>query len=82
MVEGVSTRDQIRDQLTALAEQQLARWDEFADKEFTSNELGFDYTSRQGDYNGHIITLARASIPGLTLEQHRTFRDNLAEKQS
>lgn len=32
--------------------------------------------SRQTDYEGCILTVSKASVPGLTLEKHRVFREN------
>lgn len=77
MVEAVSGRDQIRNELIAFAQSYIDNWDQYGDKEFQSSEYGFDFVSRQTEYNGNILTIAKASVPGFTLEMHRNFRDNI-----
>ena len=67
----------MRDELCALAQTHINAWDSYADREFRSNEYGFDFTSRQTDYAGVILTVSKASVPGLTLDDHRHFRENL-----
>ena len=46
MVEAVSQRDQIRDELIVFANGFLENWENYADKEFRSNDLGFEFVSR------------------------------------
>ena len=41
-----SQRDQIRDELLIIAHEHINNWDEYADREFRSNEFGFDFVSR------------------------------------
>ena len=82
MVQAVSPREQIQNDLIAIAEQHIANWDNYADRETTSNQYGFEFASRQTDYENCVMTVAKASVPGLTLEQHRAFRDNLATQQA
>ena len=77
MVEAASDRSVIQAELKAFAEEQLAKWDQCADKEFKCSDHGFEYTSRQTEYNGCLMTMAKANVPGLTLEQHRAFREDL-----
>ena len=77
MVEANPARQQARDELAALAQQHIDNWDSYASREFVSEELGFRFTSRQCDVNGLIMTVSKATVPGLTLEQHRFFRENL-----
>ena len=67
----------MRDELCALAQTHIDAWDSYADREFRSNEYGFEFTSRQTDYAGVILTVSKACVPGLTLEQHQYFRENL-----
>ena len=77
MVEAASQCAQTKAELVTFAQSYIDRWDEFADAEFTSSEFGFDFTSRQTDYNGNILTVSKASVPGLTHEKHGYFRDNI-----
>ena len=65
MIEG--THEKIRDHMLCAGEI----------KEFTSNEYGFTYTSRQTELNGITLTISKATVPGLTLDMHRQFRSNL-----
>ena len=76
MVEAVSQRDQIRDQLVAFATEHINNFDSYQN-EFTSNELGFDFISRQTMYEGCTLTVSKASVPGLTIDMHRNFRENM-----
>ena len=46
MVEAVSARDQVRDELIGFANGFLENWDNYADKEFRSNDAGFEFVSR------------------------------------
>ena len=46
MVEAVSQRDQTRDELIVFANGFLENWENYADKEFRSNDLGFEFVSR------------------------------------
>ena len=55
----------------------MDNWNSYADREFRSSEFGFDFVSRQTDYNGLTLTVAKANVPGLTLDKHRNFRENL-----
>ena len=75
---GAVNRDQVKADLLALANEHIGNWEQYADKEFTSNEYGFTYTSRQTELNGITLTVSKATVPGLTLDMHRQFRSNLA----
>lgn len=77
MVEAASSRTVIRDELRAFAESHIAKWDDYANKEFRCSDHGFDYVSRQTEHNGCILTVAKAIVPGFTLEMHRTFREDI-----
>ena len=77
MVEAVNQRDQIRDELIEFATGFLGGWESYADKEFRSNELGFEFVSRQTLHEGLVMTVSKASVPGLTLEQHAHYRANI-----
>ena len=77
MVEATSSRTAIRDELVAFAQTHINAWESYADKEFTSSDLGFNYVSRQTEHNGLTLTVSKASIPGLTLDQHRTYRADI-----
>ena len=77
MVEATPARQQIRDELVALAQTHINNWDSYASREFVSEECGFRFTSRQCDADGLTMTVSKATVPGLTLEQHRFFRENL-----
>ena len=72
------SRDQIKAELCAFAQSHLDAWESYADQEFRSNEYGFDFVSRQTEYNGNILTVSKANVPGLTLDKHRHFRENIA----
>ena len=74
---GANNREQIKAELHAMAQEYIGNWDNYADREFTSNEYGFDFASRQTDLNGCTLTVAKASIPGFTLDMHKNFRDNI-----
>lgn len=39
--------------------------------------MGFEYESRATEYQGNILTVTKASVPGLSVEQHRRYRENL-----
>ena len=67
----------MRDELIALAQTHIDAWDSYANREFRSNEYGFEFVSRQTDFANVILTVSKASVPGLTLDQHRNFRENL-----
>ena len=71
-----SARDKIRDSLAAFANQHIAAFDTYGN-EYTSSDLGFDFVSRQTDYEGCTLTVSKATVPGLTLDQHHNFRENL-----
>ena len=43
---GAVNRDQVKADLLALANEHIGKWEQYADKEFVSNEYGFTYTSR------------------------------------
>ena len=77
MVEAVNQRDQIRDELIVFANGFLENWENYADKEFRSNELGFEFVSRQTLHEGLVMTVSKASVPGFTLEQHAYYRANM-----
>ena len=78
MVEAANQRDQVRDELITFAKGFEANWESYADKEFRSNELGFEFVSRQTVHEGLTMTVSKASVPGLTLEQHAYYRANIA----
>ena len=78
MVEATSTRVQIRDELKAFAQTHIDNWESYAGKTFTSNDYGFQFESRQTEYNGCILTVSKAHVPGLTTEMHRVYRSDLA----
>ena len=46
MVEAANQRDQVRDELITFAKGFEANWESYADKEFRSNDLGFEFVSR------------------------------------
>ena len=75
---GAVNRDQVKADLLALANEHIGKWEQYADKEFVSNEYGFTFTSRQTELNGITLTVSKATVPGLTLDMHRQFRANLA----
>lgn len=78
MVEAAPTsRDQIKNELLALATQHIDNWDNYASREFSSSEFGFNFVSRQTDHEDSILTVSKATVPGLTLENFATFRANL-----
>ncbi len=77
MVEAPNSREEHRQALVALAEKHIANWDSYASREFTSEEYGFAFTSRQTDHENLILTVSKATVPGLTLEHHRFFRENI-----
>lgn len=78
MVEAAGSRAHIRQKLKDLAEQHIANWDNYADKEFTNSDHGFNFTSRQVKHSeGVILTVSKADVPGMTLEDHKFFRDNI-----
>ena len=66
-------------ELEALAESFIEKWDEYADREFTSNEYGFDFVSRQTEYEENVWTLAKAFVPDLTLDHIIHFRENMVD---
>ena len=75
----MSPRSQVGLDLEALAESFLAKWDEYADREWTSSEYGFDFVSRQTEFEGNIWTLAKAFVPELTLDDIAHFRENMVD---
>jgi len=77
MVQAAGSRDQVKQELLAFAQQHLNNWDNYADREFRSNDLGFEFTSRQTEENGLTVTVSKSVVPGFTLENHRAFRENL-----
>ena len=78
MVQAVApAREQIRNELIALAQSHIENWEQYADKEFCSSEYGFDFVSRQSEHAGNILTVSKAFVPGLTLDMHRTYRENI-----
>ena len=82
MVQAAGGREQIKNELVALAQEQIGNWDNYADREFRSSEYGFEFVSRQTDYQGATLTVSKATVPGLTLDKHREFRENFAARQS
>ena len=71
-------------ELCALAQTYIDKWNDLGPANsyvFTGNDLGFEFESRQvHDDQGQIYTISKASrVPGLTLERHRHYRENLAE---
>lgn len=70
-------RLKIKQELVNFARSFLARWDEMAGRETKSNSLGFDFVGRQTDHDGMVVTVAKASVPGLTLDMHRKYRENV-----
>ena len=80
MVEAAGSRAHIRQKLKDLAEQHIANWDNYSDKEFTSSEHGFTFTSRQTKHSeGVILTVSKADVPGLSMDDHKFFRDNIIQ---
>ena len=77
MVEATSSRIAIRDELKAFAQSHIDNWESYAGKAFTSDDYGFHFESRQTEYNGNILTVAKAHVPGLTTEMHRVYRNDL-----
>ena len=41
-----------------------------ADRETRSNDYGFKFIGRQTDFEGMTMTVTKASVRGMTLEQH------------
>ena len=78
MVQANPAREQCRDELIAFAKTHIDAWDSYADRETVSDALGFSFVSRQTDYNNCTLTVSKATVPGLTLEKHQYFRDNIA----
>ena len=77
MVEAAQTKEQIRDELIAFSNEHINNWDNL-ENEFASNELGFDFVSRQTYYEGNILTVSKAAmVPGLTTDKHAQYRENL-----
>ena len=78
MVEEVlSPRDLIRNDLIAFATEYINNWDSYADREFRSNNLGFEFASRQTSFESNTLTVSKATVPGLTLAQHAYYRENI-----
>ena len=78
MVEEVlSPRDLIRNDLIAFAKEHINNWDSYADREFSSNDLGFEFVSRQTTFESNTLTVSKASVPGLTLAHHAYYRENI-----
>ena len=65
--EVLSPRDMIRNDLIAFATEHINNWDNYADREFRSNDLGFEFASRQTTFETNTLTVSKASVPGLTL---------------
>ena len=63
-----------------MAQAHIDNWESYASRETRSQEHGFEFISRQTEENGQTFTIAKASVPGLTLEQHQTFRQSLPEQ--
>ena len=59
-----------------LARSYLDNWDQYAEKEKISNELGFDFAARQTQRDGLPVTIVKAKIDGMTVEQHEHFNQN------
>ena len=77
VVEVLSPRDLIRNDLFAFANEHINNWDSYADREFRSNALGFEFVSRQTTFESNTLTVSKASVPGLTLAQHAYYRENI-----
>ena len=77
MVQAAGSRDQVAQELCALAQTHIDNWDNYAGNETTSQEYGFNFVSRQTEADGVTFTVAKASVPGLTHAQHQAFRSNL-----
>ena len=78
MVEAAGERAHIKQKLKTMADEHIGKWDQYADREFKNSDHGFDFTSRQvllGE--GIILTVSKATVPGLTLDDHKFFRDNI-----
>ena len=80
MVQAAGTRDQIQQELCAIAQAHIDNWESYASRETRNTDHGFEFVSRQTDDNGLTYTVAKASVPGLTLEQHADFRQNIGTK--
>ena len=75
--EALSPRDQIRNDLIAFAKEHINNWDSYADREFSSIDLGFEFVSRQTTFESNTLTVSKASVPGLTLAHHAYYRENI-----
>ena len=67
----------IRNDLFNFANGFINRWDQMADRETRSSDLGFDFVGRQTDFEGMIITVTKASVPGMTIKKHELYRKNI-----
>ena len=71
MVEAVSSpaagREQIKNELIALAQEHLNNWENYTDRQFQSSEYGFDFTSHQTEFNGMTMTISKAVVPNVTI---------------
>ena len=70
-------RDQIRNSLIAFAKEHINNWDSYADREFRSSDLGFEFASRQTTFEDNTLTVSKATVPGLTLAHHAYYRENI-----
>jgi len=77
MVQANSAREQCRDELIAFAKTHIDAWDSYADRETVKDDFGFHFVSRQTTYNSCTLTVSKATVPGLTLEKHQYFRENV-----
>ena len=75
--EVLTPRDRIRNSLISFAKEHIDNWDSYADREFRSSELGFEFVSRQTTFESNTLTVSKATVPGLTLEQHAYYRANV-----
>lgn len=66
-------RLQIRDELISLANHFIDRWDEFADRETTSNQYGFNFVARQTEYLEQTLTISKAFIPGINIGHYHSY---------
>ena len=71
------TREQIRDEIITLGEKFWAEFDTLtANAEFESTKYP-GLRGKQLEYDGKTANVSMGVIPGLTMEMHKDFRDNM-----
>ena len=69
----------MRDDLIAFAQGFIDNWNRYGDRETKSNQYGFQFVARQTEYEGHVMTVTKAFIPGCTIEHHARYREKYSE---